>query len=942
MGSPVFPTSSASGGTGAIIVPDDQFFDDNTARDAYFVSNPSKLVEGVQCVVGTTTLQLQVYRSSAWVDVTPVVRGPAGADGTSGEDGAPGSVIYEGTGQPGSGTGIAGDYYLDTVTRYLYGPKTTSWNLSSYVELGGISADAMLYKGAIDCSATPNYPAADAGNTYRVSVAGKIGGASGLDVTLGAILICNTDSTPSGNQATVGAYWDIFDAGTTGAVIGPASSTDGAVMLFDGTDGVLAKDSGIILNNLVKPTNYLYVGKNGSDSTGTGSAQAPYLTIGAAITAASAGTAIFIWPGTYVENLTFKAGVYLTSPVKFGVYITGNHTCSFSGTVIIDGIILQSSTGDTLTTSGATAFNLQILGGSSVNSGTGHAINWQATNADAKIYFEDGTCNVSTSGASACCIYATTGAAGSIIANRVSFKLNSAANIALSLGGALSFTHTSDEIYGQVVVSSTAAAAIALVHLTATGAAVLTTNSSGTSVLTEAVITTDTSPAIAGAGVFAFMALTYTTTGVGGAATLNGGLGASPLTMAPVRIRSSTLLPAGAVSAGYLDGTFEHNSTGLYWTQGTTRVRIDIPVINELIEETSIADGDFVVIYDVSASAIRKMTKANFVSGLTGGSLVKVSSNDTTPGYLNGKLVAGSGISFTEGSDGGNETLTIATSSVADHWISISSGYTATPASTSTLTMTSDLTGTLKPGYGLKYTIGGTVYYGVITAITSNLMTIAGASLSSDVSALYYTKTGVVQLPILIPGYYEDATSAGLLSEDLGQTLVWQQGPAYMVRALMYPRVVDGSSNGYANIRQGAATATGTAQAGAATTITFASGSSGTDDFYNNMWIRITSGTGIGQSRKITDYVGSTKVATVATWTTNPDATSVYEIVTPIVNSNTYSGLLLDTTAAKNTVIDIDTSKYAITYGDSISVMALKGTGGDAQDLSAMLTYVVA
>lgn len=37
----------------------------------------------------------------------------------------------------------------------------------------------------------------------------------------------------------------------------------------------------------------------------------------------------------------------------------------------------------------------------------------------------------------------------------------------------------------------------------------------------------------------------------------------------------------------------------------------------------------------------------------------KVSANDTTAGYLNGKLVAGEGIDLTEGSDGGNETLTI-------------------------------------------------------------------------------------------------------------------------------------------------------------------------------------------------------------------------------------------------------------------------------------------
>ena len=39
---------------------------------------------------------------------------------------------------------------------------------------------------------------------------------------------------------------------------------------------------------------------------------------------------------------------------------------------------------------------------------------------------------------------------------------------------------------------------------------------------------------------------------------------------------------------------------------------------------------------------------------------VAVSSNDTTAGFLNGKLVAGDGIDLTEGSDGGNETLTVA------------------------------------------------------------------------------------------------------------------------------------------------------------------------------------------------------------------------------------------------------------------------------------------
>ncbi len=48
------------------------------------------------------------------------------------------------------------------------------------------------------------------------------------------------------------------------------------------------------------------------------------------------------------------------------------------------------------------------------------------------------------------------------------------------------------------------------------------------------------------------------------------------------------------------------------------------------------------------------------IVALTTGTGVPVSSNDTTPGYLNGKLAAGTGTTLTEGNDGGNETLTIA------------------------------------------------------------------------------------------------------------------------------------------------------------------------------------------------------------------------------------------------------------------------------------------
>ena len=68
-----------------------------------------------------------------------------------------------------------------------------------------------------------------------------------------------------------------------------------------------------------------------------------------------------------------------------------------------------------------------------------------------------------------------------------------------------------------------------------------------------------------------------------------------------------------------------------------------------------------------------------------------------------------------------------------------------------------------------------------------------------------------------------------------------------------------------------------TAVAGAASTITLDAGASATDDLYNGLIVAIVSGTGAGQARLITDYVGATNIATVApNWTMNPDATSVF------------------------------------------------------------------
>jgi hypothetical protein len=90
----------------------------------------------------------------------------------------------------------------------------------------------------------------------------------------------------------------------------------------------------------------------------------------------------------------------------------------------------------------------------------------------------------------------------------------------------------------------------------------------------------------------------------------------------------------------------------------------------------------------------------------------------------------------------------------------------------------------------------------------------------------------------------------------------------------------DGTSGNVTLTASAITTDNGTAQAGSSTTITLKAATSyTTDDACNGFSLHITSGTGSGQHRLISDYVASTKVATVSkAFDTAPDATSSYEI----------------------------------------------------------------
>lgn len=119
----------------------------------------------------------------------------------------------------------------------------------------------------------------------------------------------------------------------------------------------------------------------------------------------------------------------------------------------------------------------------------------------------------------------------------------------------------------------------------------------------------------------------------------------SPIVVGTTDLTYSQFSGLGSIIAG----------TGL--TKTGNQIDLDI---TELVAETVNANADLIAIYDVSASAHRKMTRSDFLSGFDSDTKqVKVTASDTTEGYLFDSITAGIGIVKTVLNPGANETLQI-------------------------------------------------------------------------------------------------------------------------------------------------------------------------------------------------------------------------------------------------------------------------------------------
>lgn len=80
-------------------------------------------------------------------------------------------------------------------------------------------------KTATDCSTNPNYPAALKGDAYFVSVAGRIGGASGKLVDVSDLFFATADNA-GGTEASVGASWVVLEHNLVGVLLGSNNLSD--------------------------------------------------------------------------------------------------------------------------------------------------------------------------------------------------------------------------------------------------------------------------------------------------------------------------------------------------------------------------------------------------------------------------------------------------------------------------------------------------------------------------------------------------------------------------------------------------------------------------------------------------------------------------------------------------------------------------------------------
>lgn len=144
-------------------------------------------------------------------------------------------------------------------------------------------------------------------------------------------------------------------------------------------------------------------------------------------------------------------------------------------------------------------------------------------------------------------------------------------------------------------------------------------------------------------------------------------------------------------------------------------------------------------------------------------------------------------------------------------------------------------------------------------------------------------------------------------------------------------RVTD-SGTGYANVLTAHTLASGTTS-----TVVFQNSASAVNDIYNGCMVFIDSGTGAGQYREITGYVGSTRTATVApNFDTSPDGTSIVSVLPKVTVGGNGTGCIGKAIVVGGEISRIDIVEKGSGYKTAIA--SISGAGGAGATISPILS----
>ena len=190
--------------------------------------------------------------------------------------------------------------------------------------------------GDLDASANPNYPAAAKGDTYVISVAGKVGGASGVAVDIGDMVSART-ANAGGTQAAVGTSWFVLEHNLIGALMASNNLSD--------------------LSSASTARTNLGVPAGSGTSTGTNTGDQSTIT-------GNAGTATTLQTARTINGISFNGSANITVGVA-ATDVTGTLAGANGGT----GVANTGKTitlGGNLTTSGAFASTFTMTGTTAV------------------------------------------------------------------------------------------------------------------------------------------------------------------------------------------------------------------------------------------------------------------------------------------------------------------------------------------------------------------------------------------------------------------------------------------------------------------------------------------------------------------------------------------------------------------------------------------------